>query len=251
MPRALYGELTESQKGEFEAHLGVCPSCAAEYERLEMALKVMDERCRPEPGPEFWEAYWAKLATRIEKEEHRLTGNLISLPKWATRMAAAMLLIVLGVFIGRMLFRAPGLDTQIAGQALPAPIGKQAADILRAQNYFERSKVVLLALVNFDPKTKDSYGLNFPEQKKVSKDLVREAAYLKGQFKSPAQKRLKALVSELEMILIQIANLDEHQEIAGVELVKRGLDESAILFKINLSEMWRDARANKNENPHI
>ena len=261
-PDALYGELADDQKREFEAHISACPVCAVEFERLKAALEIMDQRIRPEPGSEFWDGYWAKLAYRIEKEEHqtqpapvfrlkRLAGPLISLPKWAYQMAAAVLLIVLGIFLGRMLFRASGPDTQLARHALTSPGGTNAADILRAQNYFERSKVVLLAMVNFDPKTKDSYGLNFPMQKKVSKDLVREASYLKTQFKSPVQKRLKDLVSELEVILLQIANFGEQKDIAAVELVKRGLDESAILFKINLSEIWRDARANKNENPKI
>jgi hypothetical protein len=262
IPGALYGELTDDQEREFKAHLNHCPACAAEYEGLKTSLEVMGQRVRNEPGPEFWDGYWEKLASRIEREEHRaapapvfslkrLTGPLISLPKWAWQIAAAVLFVALGVLLGRMVLRSPGPSPQLARHALTSPAGTQAADILRAQNYFERSKVVLLAMVNFDPKTKDSYGLDFPGQKKVSKDLVREASYLKTQFKSPVQKRLKDLVSELEVILLQIANLDGQQEIAAVDLVKRGLDESAILFKISVSEIWRDARSKKNDNPKI
>jgi hypothetical protein len=262
IPGALYGELTADQKQEFEAHLGTCPVCTAEFERLKTALAVMDRRVRPEPGSEFWDGFWVKLASRIEEEDQtarpspifrlkRSAGSLISLPKWAYQVAAAVLLIALGIFLGRMFFRTTGPGTQLARQTPVSHGGADAAALLRVQNYFERSKVILLALVNFDPKTKDPHGLNFPGQKKVSRDLVREASYLKTQFRSPAQKRLKDLIAELEMILLQIANLDEHQDIAAVELVKRGLDESAILFKINVSEIWQDASVSKDQSPKI
>ncbi len=239
-PEALYEELAEDERRRFEEHLKDCPSCAAEFEKMKSTLRIMDQRVRREPGQQFWDGYWTKLASRLQEEEQRKrrTSPLVLLPKWAYQAAAAVVLIVLGIFLGRVFFTSPGPRIQQVA-------GKEAENILRAQNYFERSKVVLLALVNFDPKAKDPYGLDFPEQKRVSRELVREAGYLKTQFSDPSQKRLRELVTDLEVILLQIANLEQQQGLAAVELVKQGVDERGVLFKINLSEIWRDAQKNK------
>jgi hypothetical protein len=239
-PEALYQELAEDKRRRFEEHLKDCPSCAAEFEKMKSTLRIMAQRVRREPGQEFWGGYWTRLASKLQEEEQRRrrTSPLVLLPKWTYQAAAAVVLIVLGIFLGRVFFTSPGPKTQLVA-------GKEAENMLRAENYFERSKVVLLAMVNFDPKAKDPYGLNFPEQKRVSRELVREAGYLKTQFSEPSQKRMRELVTDLEVILLQIANLEQQQGLAAVELVKQGVDERGILFKINLSEIWRDAQKNK------
>jgi len=239
-PEALYQELAEDELRRFEEHLKDCPSCAAEFEKMKSTLRIMDQRVRREPDRRFWDGYWPKLASRLQEEEQRKrqTSPLALLPKWAYQAAAAVVLIVLGIFLGKAFFTSPCPRIQQVA-------GKEAANILRAQNYFERSKVVLLALVNFNPKTKDPYGLDFPEQKRVSRELVLEAGYLKTQFSDPSQKRLRELVTDLEVILLQIANLEQQQGLAAVELVKQGVDERGVLFKMNLSEIWRDAQKNK------
>ncbi len=127
--------------------------------------------------------------------------------------------------------------------AVPAPAGDPR--LVRAENYIERSKILLLALANFDPARKDSYGLDLPRQKEISRGLVAEAAFLKGDLQSPADRRLRELVSDLEVILLQIANLESENDLESVELVQRGVDERGLLMKINLNDMEREDRAAK------
>ncbi len=236
IPEALYDELAENERGRFDEHLKACPSCSAEFEKLKSTLEIMSRRVRRDPGQEFWEGYWPKLASRLREEEQKKARTRAALlPGWAYRAAGAVALVVLGVFLGRVLFFSPGRE-------IPPPAGKETAEVLRAQNYFERSKVVLLALVNFNPKEKDAYGLDFPEQKRVSRELVQEAGYLKARLSSPSQKRLRELVSDLEVILLQIANIEQQNGLSAVELVRQGVDESGILFKINVSEIMGEAQ---------
>ncbi|MCK7483001.1 MAG: hypothetical protein M0C28_42195 [Candidatus Moduliflexus flocculans] len=56
------------------------------------------------------------------------------------------------------------------------------------------------------------------------------------------QKRLRALVGELEVIMMQIANLGSGQDAEGIELVKQGVDARGIFLKIDLDRLGRDAR---------
>jgi hypothetical protein len=256
---ALYGELGPADKTAFDAHLSLCPSCAKEYEAMTMTLKVMNERERRDPGPEFWEGYWNRLEKRLDTEApapgtsaprlrpFRLFGVL---PNWAWQGAAAVGLVAVGILIGRILLRPPARQE---ARVTPPPVStvpgiQQASDpVVRAQDYFEKSKLILLGLVNYDPRTQDPSGLDLPAQKKLSRELVNQAGSLKNDLKSPAQKRLRELVADLETILIQIANLESANDLEAVEFVKQGVDRKGIFLKINLSEMGPSPKARSNK----
>jgi hypothetical protein len=249
---ALYGELEAKEKDLFEKHTAACPACAAELKALAETLKTMDARVRPEPGQDFWDGYWDRLSRRMEKEERAKAALPASqplvassgrrwsfMPRWAFQVAAAVVLIAAGIFIGRTVFsprRAPLEASQPAGQS-PAVQPAEGDAVLRARNYVDRSKLVLLALVNYDPASEDAYGLDLPYQKQVSQDLVRQAGAIKSDLKDPSQRRLRELVSDLEAILLQIANLESKNDLVGVDIVKQGIESGGLLFKINLSEM--------------
>jgi hypothetical protein len=257
---ALYNELNPEEKSFFNAHLEACPRCAAEYEEMSAALRIMKKRERRDPGQGFWDGYWEKLQARLERREAWRPGPLRgwkklfrpfeAAPKWAYQVAAALALVAIGVIAGRILLSPPAPPVQQAqqGQSVSAP-SQQADAVLRAQNYFDRSKLILLALVNYDPKTQDPYGLDLPRQKQVSRELVNEADYLKEELKDPSQRRLRELVTDLETILIQIANLESQNDLAAVELVKEGVENRSVLLKINLSEMEGGIQKGKKDEP--
>jgi len=252
---ALYGELPRKEKDLFERHIAACPACAAEFKALTGTLKTMDERLRPEPGQDFWEGYWDRLSRRMEGEKapgaaapaarplKAFSGSFWSFrPRWAFQTAAALVLILAGIFIGRTVFsprQAPLEASRTAGQTPAVPPG-ESDPVLRARNYVDRSKLVLLALVNYDPASEDPYGLDLPYQKQVSKDLIRQAGAIQSDLKDPSQRRLRQLVADLETILLQIANLESENDLEAVDIVKQGVESRGLLFKINLSEMGGD-----------
>lgn len=255
MIEALYGELGEEGKTSFEAHLGSCTLCAAEFKAMTSTLELLDRRERPDPGPAFWDGYWDRLSKRLDKEMsptlsrplvgERLAAIFKIFPKWTYQLAGGAALVVLGILIGRSVLSRPAPPAQQAQQApvVTAPSVMQAsAPVLRARNFINRSKLIILALVNYDPNSQDAYGLDLPLQKRVSRELVNEASGLKSDLKDPAQKRLRNLVSDLETILIQIANLDSANDLSAVEFVKQGAETRGIVLKINLAEMEQSSK---------
>jgi hypothetical protein len=104
--------------------------------------------------------------------------------------------------------------------------------------------VLLLAVINFDRETGDLYGLNPSLQKETSVALVREGAVLRKELRRE-NPRLERLVSELELILLQIANLKAEGDLSEVELIRTGLEQKDILFRINLSELRRSSGKGK------
>lgn len=243
---AFYEELNAEQKNFLESHIRVCEGCESEYDEMTSTLKVMEKRTRPEPEQSYWNGYWNKLARRME-DEKTLTPKSESwwraftfVPKWAYQTAAALLLVFLGVFFGRMFFSAPVFDTKQAHR--PELISQQGPGVelaSRTQNYIERSKLMLLALVNFDPETEDPYALNLPYQQQISKELVQEASYLKSKLADSGQRRLENLIADLEVILLQIANLESEYDFDAIDIVKEGVNRRGILMQINLTDIRR------------
>jgi hypothetical protein len=130
---------------------------------------------------------------------------------------------------------APG--TTVAVSALtPAGAVAQAGD------FIERSKVLLLGLVNYDPSVEDAYAFDMSGKKAVSRLLAAEAPAIRKGLSEPGQRRLRELVGDLEVIMMQIANLEAGQDVDGVEIVKQGVDRRGIFLKIDLDRMARDAR---------
>jgi len=244
-----YGELDAPKKKFFEDHLSICEKCKSRFEEMEAVLQFTGKRVRPEPPEEFWGSYEERLGKRIETDEaspvgrksfwEKLARRFNAAPKWAYHAAAAVALIIIGVFIGRALFSPsiPGVQLTSQRPDIAIPQQPEATLIHRSQDYIERTKLIFLALVNFDPSIEDPYALNLPYQKQVSKELVEEASFLKKELAESDQERLENLVASLEMILLQIANLEYENDLDAIALVRDGINRQGILMEINLTDL--------------
>jgi hypothetical protein len=249
MVEALYGELDPPGKERFERHRRNCPDCAAEYDALKGTLLTMDRRERPDPGPEFWEGYWDRLSRRMLWESteagrrpsfaDRLGRLFPRLPRWTYQAAGAAALILVGIVIGA---RIVGPGGEPAGTtASGTRVLSTSPAVVQAANFVDRSKVILLGLVNYDPATEDAFAFDLESKKAASRALVAEAPGIRKGLEGPGRRRLRELVTDLEVIMMQIANLESGQDLEGVELVKQGVDRKGLFLKIDLERLARRA----------
>jgi len=253
---ALYGELEPESRRLFDAHLESCSGCASTYARLQSTLEVMDRRDQPDPGHAYWSGFWNRLSARMEREEkgRRRRGWLgwlfPSMPdtavRWAYRGAVAAVLIVFGAVAGRVLI--PGMGTGpgggAGGESRVAVIETGGGDAVVqtaaeacARQYIEDSQVLLLALVKFDPGTEAEYFSDWSAEKRRSRELVSQAASLKSSLNDPGQRRLRELVTELELIMMQIANIESAADVESVELIRSSVNDRDVMLKINLEKL--------------
>jgi hypothetical protein len=251
---ALYENLDPEAKERFEGHIRSCAGCAAEFKSLKETLENMDRRVHREPGREFWDGYWSRLSRRLETEKETAlnetpgsAGSRLGRfagwnPRWAFAAAAATALIAAGVFIGRSIFSPRPNSFEAAQPEGQAPAVQAAATdpVLRARNYVDRSKLVLLALVNYSPSAASPYALDLSLQKQISQELVNQAGGLRSDLRGPGRRRLRELVTDLETVLLQIANLESQNDLEAAEFVKQGVECRGLFLKINLSEMGGD-----------
>jgi hypothetical protein len=215
--------------------------------RDEETIMLFKERARPEPGREFWDGYWDRLQARMAAEpkpapapvipkaaaetvrRRRPGGRVRGSLRGAALPAAAAALIAAGILIGRW-SRGPAVPVPGQGPSV------MAAELeLRTGRYLDRSRNILLALVNYSPETKDPFGLNLPGQKTASRELIQEAATLRGDLIKARERRLEKLVGDLQVILLQIANLGSADDQDAVRIARAGVEGRDILFQINLA----------------
>jgi len=247
---ALYDELDAEAKAGFEAHVEHCERCARLYAEMRSTLGAMDGRERRDPGQAYWDGYWNRLTARMEQEEseRRRRGWLgrllpvLSTPalRWAQRGVLAALLVVFGAAVGRFLMPAPTPKDAVQSPVVEeggGPGARQASAEACARQYLEDSQVLLLALVNSDPGTEGEYLSDWSAERKRSRELLSQAASLKADLTDRKQRRLRNLVVELELIMMQIANLETAGDLDAVELIRSSVNDQDMMLKINLEKI--------------
>lgn len=250
-----FNEISESDKNAFDRHLESCSKCRTEFQKNNLMLANILPGQSVEPSPDFWENYTANLHQRMlsegvltEGKSRTLAGwfTAFSVPRWALQAAAALSLVIIGIFIGRMFF--PG--------TIPAPQNGQESNnfaslLQRTGDFIDRSRVILLAIENVDLETQSVQAINLPYQRKISKDLVKSATALKRELSQSRQRRLEELIDELEVILLQIANMDPGSEMETLRLVKGGQYVRGMLYKIRINDLRRSSYKTKKKKRRI
>ena len=210
-----------------------------------------------------------------------------ALPAWAYGIAAVLLLSA-GIYLGRRYFAPPAAtESPVTATREPAPgagsiaeqphgagttarneennaanaVGSQAgrlahgsprraapSDTLdaRALAYLDKTKNLLLGVVNAE----EEQPAQLARTQEMSRKLVRQSRYLQAALTEPDQQQMKRLILELEVILLQLANVETAPGTPAVELVRQGVDKKSILLKINLEEMRAAASRSKQERKH-
>lgn len=274
--KVLSGAADEADRLRLEDHVGDCESCHREFENRSALMARIAAAKRPDPGEEFWDGFYDRLETRMEDEgvtspaataaspsrsarassrdgrspltpagfiDH-LRRRLTPVPAWSLQLAAVVLLVSVGIAIGR---QSPG---ERAAQLAPddRPLSEHSTDTYdirqaslerQALDTIGRSRTLLLGLVNFDPASGNTSSLDIPTRRAVARRLADEASVLKTDLAGVDRRLLSELISDLEIILIQIANLEASADIPEIEILQNSVDRGAIMFKIDIEQMRR------------
>lgn len=238
---ALYDELPFDRSSDFRKHLSECAECSSSFDGLKTAAATMSRRAYSPPTNAEWTSFWNTLESALRQEgkspnRESLFARALRFartrPSWAISMAT-VLILSFGIVIGQLMVRGP---FDLGDGQLEKGLSAAERILLneRAINYLERSKVLLLGIVN-SGSTESVTGLQKEQQ--VSRVLVSEAAELKSSLSEADEQRMKQLITDLEVILLQIANLEEEKGFPAVEIVRSGVERRGILLKINLEQM--------------
>jgi hypothetical protein len=256
-PLAAYGDLTGREKSAFERHRSECPVCAAHHAELLRALRAMSRReAAADAGlsRRILSGVLAETGTRpgaVPAGKRRgVILRFLAVPRSAAMAAAAVVLVILGVVIGRLTV-GDRVSRQTATGTVPEggqPFTFEQAT--RVNNYLDRSRTLLIGILNEPAASGGGTVPDFQAQSSASRQLVREGRSLQDELSAPDAARARRLISELELIFLQIANLEQRMNLEGVAVVRAGSNQSGILLRINLEQMDLDDRAAKASSEH-
>jgi hypothetical protein len=255
-----YDQLPGEDKHLFHAHLTTCPACAVEYEEMAGVLALMDQRDKPEMEEEFWDSYYPRLQEKIKKQEKQEKVSLIKsfcggfrgavfskraplaaggkLRRWMLYPAAAVLLIVIGIVIGRYLYLPP----------VPGKIGVESNVSPVVAEHFESLRPLLIDCANYDVQETGS-GEDFVLiDKKTLKKLAWQNLLLKRIAARGNDVVLTQVLEELELVLLELSNAEpggSNGDIAGKETIGRVreiLKKNDTLFKMKIYNKSEDNR---------
>jgi hypothetical protein len=241
----LHNELDDTDRRTVEQHLATCKRCSDELDELQKALAILP-RPASQPDSDMGEEFWRSLSTRIERQlrlqrvPRRRTGAalldrvrwLVTLrPAYAYTFGGALATLVVAILFFRSQPDPPVRiadreDVPVQTQILPTATESQQ----RISDYFHKSKVLLVGIANL--KTDDEQQIDLSTEKSLSRNLVQEARLLQQQ---PLDGRSARLMRDLEKIMIELANLEEANDLPNVELIRSGIHQENLLFKIRMA----------------
>lgn len=273
--KALDNELNEKELEIFNEHLTNCNKCQTEFLELLEVKHFMKDSNTIESNDTFLDNLWDKIEPELILAETKEKPNYFEIIKGfifnnnrkIIQYSTAFAILFIGIFIGRYYLPEENKNLPITEQNIIADNSqnesidldvkpKENIDILKptsqpnkvtyktvsddpAAKFVSRSKILLMGLVNFDPTTDDIDAINMQKQKEISRGLILQAADIKKKLTKPSQQQLKDLINDLEVILLQIANLESEYNLDGIDLVKDGVDKRNIFLKININEMQK------------
>lgn len=237
---AIYGDLDDAHRQSFDEHIQSCTSCAKEFRDLSGLVEVLRERVRPERTPQEWTSFWNELSASV-----RVLPSPSSTRRWLPNLAwwtpttmrlvgAAAALLAVGIIIGRLTW-SPGNEDAMNGTGDTVPEAERVVLRQETLEYLDRSKILLLGIVNGEEELGEDYRLTRPRER--SRKLVMEGAALRARLNEADYGRLGALVEDLEVLLLEIANLQAENNFPGLEIIRDGVKRKGILLKINLEQM--------------
>ncbi len=238
--------LNDDVRRRVEQHLSSCHACTHDLKELQDAIALLSQAAA-EPSEEKDEAFWHSLSNNIEREIRLRTQTRPSLfdvyfekvkrfftfrPAYAYTLSGSLAMMIIAV----ILFQVQPLKQASVVSTLPADDSAMRLALFknnqeRVSQYFQNSRTLLVGLANMQ--TEDAAHVDLSAEKTKARTLIREARFVKAQ---PINNRTERLVNDLERILIELANLEESKDLPNVELIRSGIHQENLLFKIRMAE---------------
>lgn len=208
-----YGEGEDPE--EIGRLLASSPELKARYETLERVLAAVDALPVPE-RPEFYGArVWARLRPQLEAPARRTWWPVRLDLRWALTGVAAVLLLAVGFFAGRLSPRST------------APDGRERIRLAAVAQHLERSERLLVEVANGD-----ASGLE--AERAWARDLLAANRLYRQSTEQGGNPRLAALLDELEPFLLELAHAPGETPAEELHDLRQRIDDRALLFKVRV-----------------
>lgn len=237
----LQGELEPALAKHVQDHIASCNTCYAEFQILREGARLV-RPLQAKPSEQRSEAYWHNFAVHVQQRVQQgpkktaatnpMWGKLVSV---LTYQPQRVLAVVGGLAVVVALATMTPFGTMqkersdmLAGDA---PTGTAMPVNAELTDYFRKSKILLIGLTNMTPP--EGQTMDFRAESQTARKLIQQARSLENQ---EIDERSQQLIWALEKILIELANMEDRANLPDVELIRTGIRQENMLFKIRMAE---------------
>jgi len=233
-----YGELPARKREALRRHIAGCKACADYQADIAATLTALAERQGGEPDESFWSSYWPRLQQRLERESrmhfvHQRRYDTLALRPVHAGIAAVVLILV-GVFVGRMVLPLPETPSAIT-RAMSSRSQLSEEQTRRLERCLDRTTLILTEIVNNGDAYVAARVVPSPTQKEISVQLASEARGLREQLDATREVQLRQLLWQMEILLEQIAHLERSEIKSGIDIIRDGVEQENILPTISMT----------------
>jgi anti-sigma-K factor RskA len=234
------GTLTPEDKQQVEEHCATCSECRSDLRGIRTVIGSLDpalHRASDRQGDQFWLEFADRVERAVRDRSNatpsfwesffdQLKEILTSSWKPVGAAAGALGLALIAFLISISLQQHPAENPATTVETIqPDTTVQQLAQYLR------KSKSLLVGLNNLKP---DRGGhMDLAAERRTSRQLVMEARALRNH---PLDPQSTQLVGDLEKLFIEFGSAEENREEPVLRLVRSGMDQENVLFKIRMAE---------------
>ena len=220
------------------AHLGDCPECQAELERIDALLAALNTMPVPEPGEDYGQRVWQQISPRLARRRGHWWDFLFSernpVPWLAPRRWVAVgtvAALVVATFIAGRLTK-PG--NPIAPVAMDQTKVRERILIMAVGEHLGRSEMVLVELANSGPQNAGQKQVNISSEQRRAEDLLEENRLYRQTALEQGDSALAGVLDELERVLLDVAHSPQRVTPAQLEGIRQRIEARGILFKVRV-----------------
>jgi hypothetical protein len=214
-----YGEAPPS------AHLRDCTACRAEYDRLVEVLESVRTLPVPEPPEDHGGRVWRSL-------EPRLSAPVLSIRRKSWQRFAIPAAIAAMLVIAFQLGRYMPAEQAPQTAAMPAPGGSERVLDTALGNHLERSRMVLVELVN----SPESASMNISTERVMAEDLLEFNRLYRQSAAQAGDPYIEETLEDLERILLEITHSPDTVPAETIDSLRRRIESLELLFRVRVLE---------------
>jgi hypothetical protein len=225
------------------AHLKECAECREELTRIEAVFAALDAMPIPDPGEDYGERVWQRIAPRLGEKKARWWESLF-VPQRLAALGGIVALVILAFFAGRITRR-----TGPAPEQMDAAKVRERVLVVAVGDHLGRTEMVLMELENA-PAQKGEKTINISETQRRAEDLVEENRLYRQTALKEGDQAMASTLDELERVLLDIANSPDELTPAAFETIRKRIEAQGLLFKVRVVKQGLDERkANPDAKP--
>ena len=217
----------DSDASGAQEHLMSCAECRSQYDTITRVLALVKEAPVPERDENYGTEVWNRLRWRVVPASRRPLRSIAAI--------AAMLAVA---FVAGLLWRdrpttTPVIPTHTTGTTVAATQPADAQNrilLVVLGDHLDTSERMLLEFVNADPKNQQRLG----DQQKRAGELVSANRIYRASAAEQGDERVTAFLSDLEPVLIEIANAGPNVDADKVSQLQKRIETKGLLFKVRV-----------------